>query len=247
MSANTNPIFSRLGAIDGSANVVTGDSSNTPYTGQGAFITTAFIADPTNGNYIQRLRFKALGTNIATVARVFINNGSSPKAPIIAAVTGTPTGTPSASGGTLSSGNFYAKVYAVDQYGSVTAASTETAAVVVSGPTGSITWNWTAVTGAASYIITVGLLPGQEQAKFTSTTNSYTQTTPGTNFAGDVTINNYFFGEISLPATTASNSSATPEVDYPMNFALPPGFSILVGLGTSVASGWSVTTIGGVY
>jgi hypothetical protein len=34
----------------------------------------AFTASSTGG-YVQRIRFRALGTNVATVARVFINNG----------------------------------------------------------------------------------------------------------------------------------------------------------------------------
>lgn len=59
--------------------------------------------------------------------------------------------------------------------------------------------------------------------------------------------NNSFYGEVTLPATTASNTAATSEVDYPMGFALKPGFRIYVGLGTTVAAGWKVTPIGGKY
>jgi len=38
---------------------------------------TAYLAftSSSTGGYIQRMRFRALGTNAATVARVFINNG----------------------------------------------------------------------------------------------------------------------------------------------------------------------------
>jgi len=35
-----------------------------------------FTADATNGGYVKKLRIRHLGTNIATVLRVFINNGS---------------------------------------------------------------------------------------------------------------------------------------------------------------------------
>lgn len=59
--------------------------------------------------------------------------------------------------------------------------------------------------------------------------------------------NNTFYGEVSLPATTATATAATVDVDYPLNFALPPGYRLYVGLGTAVAAGWTVTTIGGVY
>lgn len=59
--------------------------------------------------------------------------------------------------------------------------------------------------------------------------------------------NNTFFGEIGLPTTTATATAAMPDLDYPMNLALPPGYRIYVGLGTAVSGGWAVTTVGGVY
>lgn len=59
--------------------------------------------------------------------------------------------------------------------------------------------------------------------------------------------NNTFYGQVSLPGTTATNTAATTEIDYPMNFAINPGFRIYVGLGTTVAAGWVITAIGGKY
>lgn len=59
--------------------------------------------------------------------------------------------------------------------------------------------------------------------------------------------NNSFFGQVSLPATTAINTAATVEIDYPMNLALNPGFRIYVGLGTTVAAGWVCVAVGGKY
>lgn len=59
--------------------------------------------------------------------------------------------------------------------------------------------------------------------------------------------NNVFYGEISLPATTAIATAATVEIDYPLNFALPAGFRIYIGLGTAVAAGWVATVVGGKY
>ena len=138
MAANTAPVYSRLGAI-GLTTGITG-AANT-YDGAGANDTLVFTGDATNGNFVQRLRFKAKGTNTASVARVYINNGLT---------------------------------------------------------------NGTAA-------------------------------------------NNTFYGEVSLPATTATATAATVDIDYPLNFALPPGYRIYVGLGTAVATGWTVTTIGGVY
>lgn len=61
--------------------------------------------------------------------------------------------------------------------------------------------------------------------------------------------NNSFYGEISLPATTASTTAATPDVDYPINFPLPAGYRIVIGISAAanLASGWAVTTIAGAY
>lgn len=59
--------------------------------------------------------------------------------------------------------------------------------------------------------------------------------------------NNSFYGEITLPATTISSSAALVDVDYPMEFALPAGWRIYVGLGAAVAAGWVCTAIAGDY
>lgn len=138
MAANNDPIYSKAGAI-GLGQLIT--TATNGYDGTGANNTLVFTADATNGSFIQRLRFKAGGTNVATVARIFLNNGS-----------------------------------------------------------------------------TVG----------TAT-------------------NNAFYGELSLPATTATATAATVDIDYPMNFALPAGYKIYVELATAVAAGWAVTTIAGNY
>ena len=49
-------------------------ASNTAKDGTGT-VLTVFTADSTNGSYLSTLSFRAAGTNVATVARVFINNG----------------------------------------------------------------------------------------------------------------------------------------------------------------------------
>lgn len=59
--------------------------------------------------------------------------------------------------------------------------------------------------------------------------------------------NNAFFGEVSLPAITATNTAAMVDIDYPMEIALPTSFTIWVGLGTTVANGWICTAIAGQY
>jgi len=144
MPGNSDPIYSRQGDV--SSNGTTGMATDITtatgdYTGISANHVLVFTADATNGGFIQRLRFQAKGTNTASVARIYINNGS------------------------------------------------------------------TAATAT----------------------------------------NNTFYGQQSLPGTTASNTGATTEIDYPMNFAINPGFRIYVGLGTTVAAGWVCTAIGGKY
>ena len=145
MAANTAPIFTLLGQVasdSATAMAPTFTTAAADYTGATATHNKiVFTADPTNGSFIVKLRFKAIGSNVITVARIFLNNGS----------------------------------------------------------------------------------------------------------ANTTAANNSFFGEISLPAVTASATVATAEIDYPMNFALPPGFRIVVGLGTTVASGWVVTPLAGDY
>jgi hypothetical protein len=59
--------------------------------------------------------------------------------------------------------------------------------------------------------------------------------------------NNVFYGEVSLPGTTAINTAATVDVDYALNFALPAGYRIYAGLGTTVASGWVASVVAGAY
>ena len=59
--------------------------------------------------------------------------------------------------------------------------------------------------------------------------------------------NNTFYGEATMPAVNATSSGATPDVDYVMNYAIPPGFRIYVGYGTATAAGWAVTTVSGDY
>ena len=59
--------------------------------------------------------------------------------------------------------------------------------------------------------------------------------------------NNAFYGEISLPATTAATTSATVDIDYPMNFALPPSWTIYAGLGAATSPGWTCVAVAGQY
>ncbi len=143
MAANTAPIFTKAGNVskdNAGAMAPTLTTAAADYDGTGANNALVFTAGA-DGSFIQRLRFVAAGSNVATVARVYVNNGST---------------------------------------------------------------NGTAA-------------------------------------------NNAPYGQVPLGATTASNTTSTPEPDYPMNFMLPAGYTIYVGLGTTVAAGWSVFPVAGNY
>lgn len=73
MPANVTPIYSGSADLDWGATALT--TANTAKDGTGT-VLTVFTADATNGGYVHSIRFRPAGTNIATVARVFWNNGS---------------------------------------------------------------------------------------------------------------------------------------------------------------------------
>lgn len=254
MPGNNDPIYSRVGAIDGGNILLTAAND---YNGQNVNNQVIFTADSTNGSYIQRLRFKPLGGTVsASVARIFINNGLGRFASIAGSMGAiTPTGTQSTTGGTMFVGpgvTWYGKVYPVDPSGQIGTVSLEaTAAATTASTAGSISWAWTAVNGAKTYILITGTAAGAERHMFTATTNSYTQTvdvsttrdSPGSLVGG----NNMFFGDVSLPIVAAAAAAGTPDIEYPMNLALPPGYRIVVGLGTTVTAGWTCVAVSGNY
>lgn len=246
MAGNSDPIFSKRGAITRAALLKTAAND---YTGASPYNKEVFAADATNGSFLQRLRFKAIGTNAATVARIYLNDGD-PGENFGSAI-GAPTGTPSGTGGTIQAGTYYALIIAVDEKARLTPIGTISAAVTTTGTTSSIAWSWTAVPGAVSYRVYVGVTNAAEALTryFTTATNSYTQTTMYINGTYDEPQvgNSKFYGELSLPATTISATAATVDIDYPMNIALPPGWEVYVGLGSPVAAGWVVVPIGGDY
>ena len=73
MAANTTPIYSRAGQISFSALLQT---ANIAKDGTGA--TQLIFAAGADGARVERIRIKPVGTNVATVVRIFINNGSDP-------------------------------------------------------------------------------------------------------------------------------------------------------------------------
>lgn len=84
MAANTAQIFSRVGVIGScklqAANTATDGTGTLDAAGTATTTTshlgTLFVADATNGGRVERIRLMAEGTNVASVARIFINNGS---------------------------------------------------------------------------------------------------------------------------------------------------------------------------
>jgi hypothetical protein len=138
MPANSDPIYSRVGDVQWGTTALT--AANTAKDGTGTTLLV-FTADSTNGGFVQKLRIRAAGTNVASVARIFINNGSSSATPA----------------------------------------------------------------------------------------------------------NNILFDEISLPATTISEVAALANLEVPLNFALPAGYTIRIAQGTAVAAGYYYTCVGGKY
>lgn len=143
MAANTAArwtIKGQLASDAATAMAPTFTTAAADYTGISANNKLVFTAGAVDGSRIMGLRFKAIGTNVATVARIYYNNGS----------------------------------------------------------------------------------------------------------ANTTAANNSFMGEQALPATTATATTSTAEIDYyfPGGYLdLEAGFRIFVGLGTTVAAGWVVTPV----
>lgn len=76
MAQNTSPIFGLTPNFGGIGNTVT-TAANTAFDGTGTVITA--LTAGANGDYVQSLTFKPQGgaaaNNVATVARIFVNNG----------------------------------------------------------------------------------------------------------------------------------------------------------------------------
>lgn len=76
MAANSNPIFSRIGDIQWGGAAATAANTTVDLTSGTKY--TIFTSDATNGGRLEKIKFRPLGTNVATVARIWINNGATP-------------------------------------------------------------------------------------------------------------------------------------------------------------------------
>lgn len=101
------------------------------------------------------------------------------------AAPGAPIGTPSASGGSITTGTYYYSLVAQSSLtGGQTVRGTESSAVSVTGPAGSVSLTWTAVPGAVGYLVyrtsTSGTYSSPSYLGF-AYTNSYTDTASSPN------------------------------------------------------------------
>jgi hypothetical protein len=71
MAINTQPIFSKQGAIQWASPALNVANTAKDGTGTVASVFTAGV----DGAFVQKLVARSIGTNVATVLRVFINNG----------------------------------------------------------------------------------------------------------------------------------------------------------------------------
>ena len=82
MPANTAPIYSIAGRADSvaanNAGLVVGPTANTSLDGSGT-LYKAFTAG-SNGSYLQKIRFRPVGSPASTVCRVFISSSSTTSA-----------------------------------------------------------------------------------------------------------------------------------------------------------------------
>lgn len=74
MAGNTTPIYSKVADWQWVSGITTANTSKDLTAGTSYLV---FTADATNGGYVKKLRIRHTGVNsLATVLRVFINNGS---------------------------------------------------------------------------------------------------------------------------------------------------------------------------
>lgn len=76
MPANTSPIFSAKGATQWNPAILNTANTAKDGTGTVATVFTGNAAGNNAGNFVQKLVARPLGTNVVTVLRLFINNGS---------------------------------------------------------------------------------------------------------------------------------------------------------------------------
>ncbi len=73
MVANVNPRFPEAGVVQWGTTAIT--AANTAKDGTGT-VTTVFTADALDGSWVRGVLWQPAGTNVVSVGRIFLNNGS---------------------------------------------------------------------------------------------------------------------------------------------------------------------------
>ena len=88
MAANTSPIYSIAGHVESAASnntgLIVGPTINANLNGTGTAGTDIFkiFTAGTNGSYVQKIRFRPVGSPAATVCRVFISSSAANSATV---------------------------------------------------------------------------------------------------------------------------------------------------------------------
>lgn len=59
--------------------------------------------------------------------------------------------------------------------------------------------------------------------------------------------NNTLYKDITIPATTLSETTQLGAIEITLNLALPPGYKLNCALGTAIAAGVALTAVGGKF
>lgn len=73
MAANTAPIYSKSPNVDWGITILAANTTTDLTAGTSYLVWTA---DATNGGKLEKLKIRPLGTNVATVMRIWLNNGA---------------------------------------------------------------------------------------------------------------------------------------------------------------------------
>lgn len=234
-----------------------------------AGITTVLTSDADYGTFAYRLRLVPAGTNVASVLRVFLNNGltdATASNNILIAEVSLPVTTISevaqleavilplnlqvpkgwkvnVSIGTTVAAGWYAscisRVNTVFSKPNATFGTIATANTAKDG-TGIVVTMFTAGTTNMGLPNKLRFCP---QGTNVATVARVFINNGSTNATAT---NNSLYKEITLPATTLSEVAA--QVEQEINFgslALPPGYKLNVTIGTTVAAGFAMTCLGG--
>ncbi|MDL2342454.1 MAG: right-handed parallel beta-helix repeat-containing protein, partial [Patescibacteria group bacterium] len=228
------------------------DRNNAPtILGQGAGLTSLIVANQV-GQTGDLLQLQNSGGTVLSRFDIAgnLNLGQMQPTTLIAA-------TPSSSGGSMATNTYYYKVVALDAVANQTLPSNELSAAVT-GPNGSVSLSWNAVTGAASYRVYRGTAAGAEDrylsaayttigTSFTDTGSTTTVVTPPTvasAYNTNLSVTNgttSFSGNISVPGP-GGTQNATEHFGYGSSIGLNSSSDLAVGSGAIIGAGVNAAT-----